>query len=572
MTNIQVNRANAATDPWYQALFETNPQPMYIYDAETLAYVAVNQAAIEHYGFTRDEFGSMTTRDIRPAEDVPALLDEVAQLRLASDTGFQKSGVRKHRKKDGSTIYVETAKELLMLDGKQAICVQVNDVTERVLAARKIEQLAFYDELTALPNRAKLRSDLQDAIGRAQSTGTSLALLILELVRFREINYTMGHETGDQLLRQIGPRLRQAAGDNAMVARISNVQFGVFLPDLTAREAMHLTSRLLSTLKEPLPVGEISYELGAHGGIAFFPGHGTSADVLVRHADIALFQARRVGRDYSIYDAAHDPYEPQRLAMLGEFHHAIKEGQLALYCQPKANIHSGPITSAEALVRWRHPVHGLILPDQFIPLIEPTELIQPLTQWMLKAAIHQCYQWRQQGLNISLAVNLSVRNLLDADLPETIDGLLQIWGADPHWMGFEVTESSIMADPAASLHVLNELHGKGFKLFVDDFGTGYSSLSYLMKLPMDVIKIDHSFTMNMIEDPHAAAIVKSTIEIAHNMGMEVIAEGTASKEIWDALARLSCDEAQGSYVSMPMPAQEFSAWLGHSSWARSPTV
>jgi diguanylate cyclase (GGDEF)-like protein/PAS domain S-box-containing protein len=569
MKTIEVNQTNAAGDPWYQALFEANPQPMYIYDAGTLAYLAVNEAATAHYGFTRDEFLAMTTKDIRPAEDIPGLLEEVAQLKATRETGFLKSGYRKHRKKDGSIIFVETAKELLMLDGKEAICVLVNDVTERVLATRKIEQLAFYDELTGLPNREKLRSDLQAAIEHAQRTGTSLAVLVLELVRFREINYTMGHVTGDQLLRQLGPRLREAAGENATVARISNLQFGVFLPDLTAREAINLTGRLLNTLKEPLPVGEISYGLGAHGGIAFFPGHGASADVLIRHADIALFQARKVGRDYTIYDAARDPYEPQRLSMLGEFHKAIKEGQLLLYCQPKANIPTGPISSAEALVRWRHPVHGLILPDQFIPLIEPTELIQPLTQWMLKAAIHQCYQWRQQGLQIALAVNLSMRNLLDTDLLESIAGLLQVWGADSRWMGFEVTESSIMADPLASLRVLDQLHDMGFKLFVDDFGTGYSSLSYLMKLPIDVIKIDHSFTMNMIADRHAEAIVKSTIEIAHNMGMEVIAEGTASREIWEALARLGCDEAQGSYVSMPMPAKEFSGWLDQSSWARA---
>jgi diguanylate cyclase (GGDEF)-like protein/PAS domain S-box-containing protein len=569
MKNIEVNQTNAVADPWYQALFEANPQPMYIYDAATLGYLAVNEAATAHYGFTRDEFLSMTTRDIRPAEDVPALLEEVAQLRATPQTGFLKSGVRKHRKKDGSIIYVETAKELLMLDGRQAICVLVNDVTARELASRKIERLAFYDDLTDLPNRAKLRSDLEGAIARAQGTGTSLALLVLELVRFREINYTMGHVTGDQLLKRIGPRLRQAAGDNATVARISNVQFGVFVSDLSARETMQLTNRLLNTLKDPVPVGEISYELGAHAGIAFFPGHGNCADVLLRHADIALFQARKVGRDYAIYDAVHDPYDPQRLAMLNEFHKAIKEGQLQLYCQPKASFQTGPITAAEALVRWWHPVHGLILPDRFIPLIEPTELIQPLTQWMLNAAIHQCYQWRQQGRKISLAVNLSVRNLLDPDLPDTIDGLLKIWGAAPHWMGFEVTESSIMADPLASLRVLNELHQMGFKLFVDDFGTGYSSLSYLMKLPVDVIKIDHSFTMNMIEDRHAAAIVKSTIEIAHNLGMEVVAEGTASKEIWEALALLGCDQAQGDYVSVPMPAKEFSTWLDHSSWACS---
>jgi diguanylate cyclase (GGDEF)-like protein/PAS domain S-box-containing protein len=569
MKNIEVNQSNADPAFWYQALFESNPQPMYIYDAETLAYLAVNEAAILHYGFSRDEFLSMTTKEIRPAEDVPALQQEIEQLRASGHMGFLKSGVRKHRKKNGAIIFVETAKELLMLEGKQAICVLVNDVTERVLAVRQIEQLAFYDELTGLPNRTKLLSELQQAISRALGTGTSLALLLLELVRFREINYTMGHMTGDQLLKQIGSRLRQAAGGNATVARISNVQFAVFLPDLGAKEAMHLTSRLLTTLKDPFPVGDINYELGAHGGIAFFPGHGTDADVLIRHADIALFQAREAGRDYTIYDAARDPYKPQRLALLGEFHKAITEGQLRMYCQPKVHFQSGLITGAEALVRWLHPVYGLILPDRFLPLIEPTELIQPLTQWMLQAAIHQCYQWRQQGLQIALAVNLSMRNLLDANLPETIDGLLKIWGADPGWVGLEVTESSIMVNPLATLRVLDELHQMGFQLFIDDFGTGYSSLSYLMKLPVDVIKIDHSFTMNMIEEPHAAAIVKSTIEIAHNMGMEVIAEGTASKEIWEALARLGCDEAQGEYVSMPMPAQDFSVWVAGSSWACS---
>jgi diguanylate cyclase (GGDEF)-like protein/PAS domain S-box-containing protein len=567
MKNIEVNQINSEADPWYQALFEANPQPMYIYDAETLRYPAVNEATTRHYGFTRDEFLSRTTKEIRPKEEIPALLAEIERLKATRQTGFPKSGVRRHRKKDGSIIYVETAKELLVLDGRQAICVLVNDVTERVIAERKIQHLAFYDELTDLPNRAKLRRDLQEAISDGQKTGKSLALLVVELIRFRELNYTMGHVIGDQLLKQIGPRIRQVVGENATAARISNVQFAVFLPNLTARETIQLASRLLRVLEEPFPVGEINYGLGAHGGIAFFPGHGTDADVLIRHADIALYQARKAGRDYAIYDAAHDPYKPQRLALLGDFRKAIKEGQLQLFCQPKAHIRTAPITDAEALVRWLHPVHGLIPPDQFIPLIEPTELIQPLTQWMLQEAIQQCYEWRHQGLMISLAVNLSMRNLLDADLPETIEGLMQIWGAGAHWMGLEITESSIMADPLASLRVLNELHQMGFKLFVDDFGTGYSSLSYLMKLPVDVIKIDHSFTMNMIEDPHAAAIVKSTIEIAHNMGMEVIAEGTASKEIWDALALLGCDEAQGEYVGMPMPARDFPVWLRRSCWA-----
>ncbi|HEV7618491.1 MAG TPA: EAL domain-containing protein [Burkholderiaceae bacterium] len=565
MDNINMDYVDTKTSPWYQALFETNPLPMYIYDAGTLRFLAVNDAAIQHYGFTREEFLSLAASEIRPMEDVPALLTEIQELRVTGRAGFQKSPVRKHRKKDGAIIHVETAKELFIINGRQAICVLVNDVTERVWAEQKIEHLAFYDELTNLPNRAKLLRDLQEAITQAQKTEKSMALVIVELIRFREINYTLGHTIGDQLLKQIGPRIRQFARKDATVARISNVQFGIFLPDIRDRETIGLIGPLLNLLKEPITVGEIDYELGAHGGIAFFPSHGTDPHALIRHADIALYHARKIGCDYTVYDPAHDPYKPQRLAMLGEFRKAIKAEQLQLYCQPKANIRTGLVTGAEALVRWIHPTRGLIPPDQFIPLIEPTELIQPLTQWMLEAAVRQCCEWRQKGLMIPLAVNLSTRNLLETDLPETISRLLQTWEGSTPCIGLEITESSIMADPSASLQVLDQLHQMGCKLFIDDFGTGYSSLSYLMKLPFDVIKIDHSFTMYMIEDPHAAAIVKSTIEMAHNMGMKVIAEGTASKEIWQALADLDCDEAQGEYISMPMPAGDFSGWLAHSA-------
>ncbi|MFC3108028.1 putative bifunctional diguanylate cyclase/phosphodiesterase [Undibacterium arcticum] len=565
--NIQVDQLNTGTDPWYQALFECSPQPMYIYDAETLGFLAVNEAASHHYGFSRDEFLLLTTKEIRPPADIPALLTEIQELKRERRAGFQKSHVRQHRLKDGSIIHVETAKQLLVFNGRAAICVLVNDVTERVRAQRQIEHLAFFDELTGLPNRAKLRSDLQDAITQAKEGGKSLALLIVELTRFREINYTLGHLIGDELLKQVGSRIREVAGERALSARISNVQFGVVLSDLSTGTAIDLTGRLLDALADPLAVGEISFELGVHGGIAFFPGHGSDADALIRHADIALYRARQSGRSYTIYDAAHDPYKPQRLTLLGEFRKAIKQGQLQLYCQPKADIQTGTITSAEALVRWMHPDRGMILPDQFIPLIEPTELIQPLTYCMLEAAVRQCYEWSREGRMIPLAVNLSARNLLNANLPESIDDLLKTWGVDSCWMGLEITESSIMADPAASIRVLKQLHQMGLKLFIDDFGTGYSSLSYLLRLPVDVIKIDHSFTMNMIEDPGAAAIVKSTIEMAHNMKMKVVAEGTATRDIWESLARLGCDEAQGEYVSMPMPAMEFSAWLDQSSWA-----
>ena len=438
--------------------------------------------------------------------------------------------------------------------------------SRRWLAESKIRYLAFHDELTGLPNRASLRMNILEAIRREEETKQPCALMIVELMRFRDINYTLGHLIGDEVLKQASIRIRNVVPPDATLARISNVQFGVLLLNANNDAAMELARRLVAALEEPLPARDSKYELGARAGIATIPVHGYDPDDLVRHADIALNRARTSGAQYVVYDAELDPYKPQRLALLGAFRQAIKEEQLQMYCQPKANLRTGRITSVEALVRWQHPKYGLIMPDQFISLIEPTELIQLLTQRMLESALRQSHEWRKEDLCLPLAVNLSTRNLLNPALPELLGRLMNTWGADASWVGLEITESSIMEDPALSLRVLNRLHAMGVKLVVDDFGTGYSSLSYLMKLPVAAIKIDQSFTMNMMNDPDTAAIVKAMIELAHNMGMKVIAEGAETKEVWDALRRLECDEAQGYYISRPVPAHAFRAWLERSPW------
>jgi diguanylate cyclase (GGDEF)-like protein len=442
--------------------------------------------------------------------------------------------------------------------------------SRRWLAESRIRYLAFHDELTGLPNRAQLRICILEAIEQEQDTKRLCSLLIVELVRFRDINYTLGHQIGDEVLKQASVRIRHLVDGGLTLARISNVQFGVLLPDANQSIAIDLAQRLVAAMEEPLPARDSKYELGARAGIALMPSGGCDPDDLIRHADIALNRARSSGAAYALYDPALDPYKPQRLALLGAFRQAIKEDQLEMYCQPKANLRTGQITSVEALVRWRHPEYGLIMPDQFISLIEPTELIQLLTQWMLECAIRQFHEWRQNDLFLPLAVNLSTRNLLNSALPELIAGLMKTWGADASWLSLEITESSIMDDPALSLRVLNRLNAMGLELIVDDFGTGYSSLSYLMKLPVAVIKIDQSFITNLISDPDAAAIVKTMIELAHNMGMKVVAEGAETKEIWDALKRLDCDEAQGYYISHPMPAHALPAWLERSPWQLAP--
>ncbi len=443
-------------------------------------------------------------------------------------------------------------------------------VASRLLAEGRIRYLAFHDELTGLPNRQLLRVAIRGAIGHERETRQPCALMIVELIRFHDINYTLGHVIGDEVLRQASARILGVAGPAATVARIGNVQFGILLPDAAVGEAVDLARRLALALEQPLSACNGEYELGARAGIVSVPIHGSDTDDLIRHADIALNLARGAGGAYVIYDRALDPYKPQRLALLGAFRQAVKEGQLQLYCQPKADLRTGLITSVEALVRWQHPDYGLIMPDQFLSLIEPTELIQLLTERMLASAMYQCHAWREEGLVLPLAVNLSTRNLLNPALPEFIGGLLRAWEADASWVELEITESSIMEDPAASIRVLNQLHAMGLRLSVDDFGTGYSSLSYLMKLPVAVIKIDTSFTLNLMHDPDAAAIVKAMIDLAHTMGMKVVAEGAATREIWDALAGLDCDEAQGYYISPPLPASAFRSWLERSPWRPEP--
>ncbi len=426
--------------------------------------------------------------------------------------------------------------------------------------------LAQYDVLTDLPNRNLLYERLAESIDAHRGNGQSLALMLMDLNDFKEINNTMGHQTGDVLLQEVGRRLQGTIQKNETVARLGGDEFAILCPGMTKDRAIASAEKLLRALEPPFPIGDLAVDVRASIGIAIFPEHGEDRDTLFRHADVAMYQAKRSAVGYVTYSQERDPYSPKRLALIAELHRTIQKKELFLVYQPKVNLASGSITGVESLARWKHPRFGFIPPDQFIPWAERTGFIRPLTSWALETALAQSDAWLRQGLRVPVGVNISTRILHDGDLPNRLERLLKEMAVDPEQLELEITESVIMEDPEHALQVLTQINRMRVALAIDDFGTGYSSLAYLKKLPVHAVKIDKSFVMQMTRYQNDAQIVRSTIDLAHNLGMKVIAEGVEDREIWEALLGLGCDEAQGYYMTRPLIAPEMTKWLLESQW------
>ena len=447
----------------------------------------------------------------------------------------------------------------------------VQDVTERRRAEGAVRRLAYYDTVTGLPNMNLFEREVEsrlEELRRGTGRGRAaprLACLIVDLVRFRDVNYALTHQYGDVLLALVAERLAEVVDRAGVVAR-SDARFPIVLDGADEMEARRWAGRIHRALEAPFAVAGISYEIGARIGIALAPLQGLDFQSLLRKADIALYQAAQLGRNAAVYAAEDDPHTPERLAMIGDFRAAIEEGQIQLFCQPKVSMDRGEIVGAEALVRWVHPDKGCIGPETFMPLIESTDLIHLLTQHMLASSVAQCEDWRAQGVHLPIAVNLSARDVAALSLSEHLRDLLERHDSCAGLIGLEMTESSLMQNPTESIAELERLSSMGFTLYVDDFGTGYSSLSYLSRLPVNVIKIDHGFTMQMTDDRRAASIVKSTVHLAHDLGLSVVAEGVCNASIWDALSALGCDEAQGYHVAAPMPAAHLLDWARASPY------
>lgn len=432
--------------------------------------------------------------------------------------------------------------------------------------ASRLQRQALFDDLTQLPNRVLFQDRLQQAILLGRREHQSFTLLAIDLDRFKEVNDTLGHQYGDLLLTQVAGRLAAASRESDTVARVGGDEFALLLPSTSCTGCEIYAGKMIAALNKPFDINGKIVEVGASIGIACFPEHGSDDESLLRHADAAMYIAKRAHSGFEIYDSKKWDQETSDLSLRTELCRAIETNQLVLYFQPRISQRTRKVDGLEALVRWEHPTRGLIPPERFIPLAEQSELIQPLTAWVLDHAVAQCAQLHRLGMPLTMAVNLSSINLKDPRLPAKIAATLGEYKLDAKWLELEITESAVMDEAMRTVQVLAELDFLGTRISIDDYGTGDSSLSHFKKLPFDDIKIDKSFVMGMENNHDDATLVRSTIEMGHDLGLRVVAEGVESESTWERLSELGCDAAQGYYMSRPLPQAELLKWLCESPW------
>jgi diguanylate cyclase (GGDEF)-like protein len=425
---------------------------------------------------------------------------------------------------------------------------------------------SHHDQLTGLPNRARFSELIADLPKPS-------AILLTDLDRFKEINDTLGHHHGDLLLTSVARRISDEVGHRGIVARLGGDEFGILLPQTGSGDAAQVAVSLLGAIEQPFQIGELELEITASIGVAISNGDDDDEEgLLLQRADVAMYSAKEAHSGWELYSSERDHYSPRRLTLAGELRRAIDGGELEIHYQPKAELATGQVRGVEALVRWRHPRYGIIGPDHFIPVAESAGLIRPLTAIVLTRAIKNQRELRALGFDIEVAVNLSVRSVLDVNLPNQVAQVLTDHGVPPSSLTLEITEGSVMADPTRTIGILGRLARLGVSISVDDFGTGYSSLSYLKRLPANEVKIDRTFVAGMLTNDSDRAIVRSTVDLARNLGLRAVAEGVEDKATWDALCLLGCDYAQGYYVSPPLPADDLRTWLLSPHPAVDPTV
>ena len=421
------------------------------------------------------------------------------------------------------------------------------------------EYLARHDALTGLPNRVLLREEAQRRIMRLN--GDAMALILMDLNEFKEVNDTLGHFAGDQLLRQVGERLAGFTTESTLVTRLGGDEFAILRSQADAVTAEQLAMRVGESLRRPFLVSGMTLEIDASMGIALAPLHAADYDGLLQRADSAMYAAKRNHTGIAMHTREQEADNSQKLALASDLRRAIEGGQLSLYYQPKATLRTGDVSGVEALVRWKHPDRGMISPGQFIPLAERSGLINLLSMWVLKTALRQVADWKRMGLVMPVSVNLSARDLIDVRLPDEIEAALHEANVASELLEVEITESVLTADPARARAIVTRIGELGPTTTIDDFGAGYSSLAYLKNLPVHALKIDRSFVLGMTDNEHDATIVHAVVDLAHNLGLRVVAEGAEDMAVWERLRLAGCDEVQGFVLAQPMPSAQATDWL-----------
>ena len=430
------------------------------------------------------------------------------------------------------------------------------------------EHEAFHDELTGLPNRKRLRKYTEAALDEARRSDNPLGLCLLDIDRFKEVNDTLGHATGDRLLRLVGSRVEQSAGPGDVVARLGGDEFAVLLPNIRdARAARAVAARMRTAISEPFRLDGMLFDFEVSVGIALHPDDASDFELLLQRADVAMYLAKDRRSGIEMYDIDNDRNSPARLGMLGELRRAIDHGELELHYQPKFSLPDETVTGMEGLVRWRHPRRGLVPPDEFIPLAEQSYLMRDVTQYVVETALSQAARWWQAGFRLQVAVNVSARDLLDSGLADTVAAGLLRHDVPSDALQMEVTERVLMTEPAHAADTLAALAQLGIPLSLDDFGTGYSSLVHLKRLPVQEIKVDASFVFRMAEETEDAVIVHSIVDLAAALGLRSVAEGVETADTLHMLGALGCDAAQGWYLGKPMTAEEATEWLADRAGA-----
>jgi diguanylate cyclase (GGDEF)-like protein/PAS domain S-box-containing protein len=571
-SQLAANTALREREERYRSVVEASIDGLVMNDlAGTITFANLQMARMLGYESPEQLIGRENMDIVAPdsREQVPEEMQAI--VRDGAARGIQLQLLRR----DGSSFPAEVDAVLMRDETGEpfAMTAALRDVTERYAYEEELRSRALYDTLTGLPNRALLLDRLAYQIRLAKRQREPFAFLLLDLDRFKDVNDSLGHQFGDILLCEVAERLRQTLRASDTVARLGGDEFAVVLPGADAIYAAHVADKIQAAVREPLQLQNRTVYCGLSAGIVIYPDFGEDESALLSRADVAMYSAKSRGEDYAVYDRELHQQNSNRLELSYELRQAIENDQLTVYYQPLVNLETRCADHVEALVRWIHPERGMLPPSEFIGLAEQTGLIEPLTLWVLRAALRQVKAWRDGGLDLDVSVNVSAWCFQDPHLVEAIAQQLRAQDVSAACLTLEITESTFMMDPDRAMRTLTALHEMGVRITIDDFGTGYSSLSYLTHLPIDGIKIDRSFVRTMSHDiRESTVVVRSVIDLGHNLGLEVVAEGVESARHWQTLAGMGCDMAQGYYMSRPIPGEHIPAWMEewrNSSWSQA---